>query len=119
MKKCEFCSFGNEGSIVQITADLKKKFSKLTNKWGIKDGRKRWSGIRKYGPSRPDWPFKRKNCGIGGRVEMINDREKATDLFIELDRLVHLYPGLDAQLKALEEEYDLKYLKDLLDDFEQ
>ena len=40
---------------------------------------------------------------------MINDRQKATDLFIELDRLVHLYPGLDAQLKALEEEYDLKY----------
>lgn len=32
MKKCEFCSFENEGSIVQITADLKKKFSKLTNK---------------------------------------------------------------------------------------
>lgn len=24
MKKCEFCSFGNEGSIVQITADGEK-----------------------------------------------------------------------------------------------
>lgn len=37
------------------------------------------------------------------------DKQKATDLFIELDRLTNLYPGLSLQLKAIEEEYDLKY----------